>query len=254
MILAIIQARMSSTRLPGKVLRPILGRPMLLHQIERVRRSKLIDSICVATSDDPSDDQLVSTLAKDGVAYFRGALNDVLDRFYRAAIGKAPEHVVRLTGDCPLADPAVIDDLIRLHLSGGFDYSSNCLKYTFPDGLDAEIMAFAALEHAWKNARLPSEREHVTPYIFKRPELFHLGSLELSHDYSTLRVTVDEAADFKLVTKVFEALYPANPAFGMQDIVVYLDQNPDVKKLNASIKPNEGYLKSLEKDLKVNRT
>jgi spore coat polysaccharide biosynthesis protein SpsF len=153
-IAAILQARVSSTRLPGKVLKPILGVPMILRQIERVRRAKKIDQFIVATSNDRTDDPLADICSNTNIECFRGSLEDVLDRFYHAAKPLNPEHIVRLTGDCPLADPQLIDQLILFHLQGGYDYSSNTVETTYPDGLDVEIFRFSCLELAWKEAIL----------------------------------------------------------------------------------------------------
>lgn len=247
-ILAILQARVSSSRLPGKVLRPILGEPMLFRQIERIRRARLIERLVVATSVDASDDPLAEMCRERGIDCFRGSLADVLDRFFRAAGRYAPEHVVRLTGDCPLADPAVIDATIGLHLSGGYDYTSNALEPTFPDGLDVEVMRFACLEQAWREATLPSQREHVTPFLYRHPERFRLGVLKNGTDLSGLRWTVDEPADFEFVTRVYEALYPADQAFTSDDILGLLQKHRDYQEINRSIGRNEGYRLSLAKD------
>ena len=174
MILGILQARASSRRLPGKVLKPILGRPMLERQIERLRRARRLDGLVVATSTDAGDDAIDALCRSLGVECFRGSLEDVLDRFYRAVLRHAPQSAVRLTADCPLADPAVIDRLVELHAAGGYDYTSNTLVRTYPDGLDAEVVALPCLEAAWREAALPSEREHVTPFIYNRPQRFRL--------------------------------------------------------------------------------
>ena len=168
MIHGLLQARMSSTRLPGKTLKPLAGLPALLRQIERVRRARSITRLTVVTSTDPSDDALATLCGEHGVDVFRGSLNDVLDRFYRAAqLSQAP-HIARLTGDCPLIDPEVIDAVAAFYLQGDYDYASNTVNPTFPDGLDVEFFKFAALEAAWKEAELPSEREHVTPFTYSK--------------------------------------------------------------------------------------
>src|SRR5262245_37090128 len=174
MILGILQARVSSRRLPGKVLKPILGRPMLERQSERLRRAHRLDKLVVATSTDASDDAIAALCESLPLDCFRGALDDVLDRFYQAAKRYSADTVVRLTGDCPLADPSVIDELILLHESGGYDYTSNTLTRSYPDGLDAEVAQMRCLEAAWHEAALPSEREHVTPFIYRDPERFRL--------------------------------------------------------------------------------
>lgn len=248
MIVAVLQARATSSRLPGKVLKPILGTPMLAHQIARIRRSKRIGTLVLATSADGSDDPVAALAASLGIECFRGSLEDVLDRFYRAAVSHRPEHVVRLTGDCPLADPDVIDRAVALHLESGADYTSNCLEATWPDGLDVEVCRFAALEQAWKEAALPSQREHVMPFINRQPQRFRIVHLKDAVDRSAMRWTVDEPDDFEFIRRVYEALHPANPAFGTADVLALLERDPDLAALNARFPRNEGLEKSLEKD------
>ncbi|MCL6557416.1 MAG: glycosyltransferase family protein [Firmicutes bacterium] len=249
MILAILQARVSSTRLPGKVLKPILGEPMLIRQIERVRRARRVDYLLVATSVDPSDDPIEKLCKENNVDCFRGNLDDVLDRFYKASRQFLPEHVVRLTGDCPLADPRLIDEIILHHLNGNYDYTSNTLEPTYPDGLDVEIFRFSCLEQAWREAFLPSQREHVTPFIYQHPDRFKIAGVKNSTNLAALRWTVDEPEDFALVSKIYEALYPSNPGFTTEDILSFLKEHPELLTLNSSYERNEGYQKSLRKDL-----
>ena len=239
---------MSSTRLPDKVMRPILGQPMFLRQVERIRRSRMIDRLITATSVAPSDDLLESVCVQNGLPCFRGSLNDVLDRFYQAARPLKPEHIVRLTADCPLTDPSVIDDVIRFHIDGGFDYTSNCMEPTFPDGLDVEVFKADCLETAWKEAVMQSQREHVTLFIHQQPGRFKLGSFKNNVDLSGLRWTVDELADFELVTMIYESLYPNNPEFSSQDILRLLEERPELKVYNTRYARNEGLEKSLRED------
>lgn len=248
MILAVLQARVSSTRLPGKVLKPILGKPMLARQLERIQRARRLSSVVVATSLDPSDEPLVGLCAEAGVRCYRGSLNDVLDRMYQAAQGFGCSHIVRLNGDCPLIDPGLIDLACQFHLEGGFDYTSNQTRPTYPDGLDVEVARMESLEQAWKEAVLPSEREHVMPFLYKHPERFKLGSIEGDIDLSRLRWTVDHQDDFDLVSAIYAALYPMKPAFTMADILVYLDAHPRLKTANTEHRRNEGYQKSLKED------
>jgi spore coat polysaccharide biosynthesis protein SpsF len=220
MILGLLQARMSSTRLPGKVMRPLLGAPMIDRQLERLARSRRIDRLAVATSDDPSDDALAAHLEAAGVLVHRGALHDVLGRLAGAAEALGPaDHVVRLTADCPLTDWRVIDAVIELHVAGGHDYSSCDLDRTFPHGLDVEVMSSAALQAAAREASDPAEREHVTLFLYRRPERFSLGSLTQAVDQSRHRWTVDTPADFAFVERVYGQLYPANPAFTTEDVL-----------------------------------
>jgi spore coat polysaccharide biosynthesis protein SpsF len=252
-IVAVLQARISSTRLPGKVLLPLLGEPMLSRQIERVRQARSLTELIVATSTESSDDVLAGECARMGVACSRGSLSDVLDRFYRAIEPTRATVLVRLTGDCPLICPDIVDAVVALREQGDFDYASNVRVPSFPDGLDVEVMTRQALSRAWEQASLASEREHVTPYIWKHPELFRIGSHTSPVDYSAYRWTVDEPRDFALVSAVYERLYPSNPNFRMADVLQLLDSEPALKRLNAGIAANMGYLKSLEDDQKVQR-
>lgn len=246
-VIAVLQARTGSSRLPGKVLRPLLGKPMLERQIERVRRARSISRLVVATSEGPEDDAINALCADLGVECFRGSLDDVLDRFYRAALPHRPSLVVRLTGDCPLSDPALIDRVVATQLSGGFDYVSNALNPSYPDGLDVEVMTYACLESAWREARLPSQREHVTPFIHSQPERFRIGEVRSETDLSGLRWTVDEPADFALVEQIYGALHASRPDFDTSDVLALLDRRPELRTCNARTR-NEGYLASLAKD------
>jgi spore coat polysaccharide biosynthesis protein SpsF len=245
-VLAILQARVSSTRLPRKVLKPILGRPMLLHQLDRVRRARTLDALVVATSTDPGDDAIEELCATAGIACFRGSLEDVLDRFYRAALPYRPQHVVRLTGDCPLADPEVIDRVVNVCRAESLDYAG--AEPSFPDGLDVEVMRFSVLEEAWRQATRPSDREHVTQFINRQPDRFRIRGVANDVDLSHLRWTVDEPEDFELVTRIYEALYPANPAFTTRNILDLLARQPALATLNQGIVRNAGLAKSLEAD------
>ena len=249
--LAILQARFSSTRLPGKVVKPIMGKPMLALQVERVLQSKMIDKLLIATSTDPTDDVIEALCIEINISCYRGNLNDVLDRFYLAALPWEPTNIVRLTGDCPLIDPDVIDSVIMMFLSGSCDYASNTLEPTFPDGLDVEIFRFTALKQAWKEAMLPSQREHVTPFIYNNHDQFRTSNYKHSKDLSHLRWTVDEPEDFDLITKIYTELYPAKPDFRMIDVLNLLKRKPELLGLNQNFKRNEGMTRSLEEDRKM---
>jgi len=249
-ILGILQARTSSTRLPGKVLKKILGKALLELQIEREKRSKLIEKLIVATSNNASDDPLEDLCKKIGVECFRGNLENVLDRFYQAALPYTPKYVVRLTGDCPLVDPELLDEIVSYCIQNHLDYATNALEPTYPDGLDVEVFRFSALEEAWREARLPSQLEHVTPYINRQPDKFKIGHYKSKLDLSYLRWTVDEEEDFVLVKTIYENLYPKNPIFTTSDVLQFLDQNPQWKTYNLKHERNEGFKKSLENDLK----
>jgi glutamate-1-semialdehyde 2,1-aminomutase len=249
--LAILQARFSSSRLPGKVLKPIMGMPMLALQVERVLKSKMIDQLIVATSTDPEDDAIELLCLQINIPCFRGSLNDVLDRFYQAARPWQLTQIVRLTGDCPLIDPEVIDSVIDFHLAGNYDYTSNTLRPTFPDGLDVEVFRFSILEKAWEEATLPSQREHVTPFIYNQPERFRIANRVHSENLSHLRWTVDEPEDFELITKIYNELYSAKADFRMADVLNLIQRKPELLTLNQTFERNEGMEKSLEEDKKI---
>lgn len=248
MIVAILQARASSIRLPGKVLRPLLGVPMLARQIERLRRSGQIERLVVATSTQPADDAIAALCAPLSVDCYRGNLEDVLDRYYQAAKHHGATVVVRLTGDCPLADAELIDSVISTHLEHGNDYTSNTLQPSYPDGLDVEVFHFGVLEQAWREATLPSQREHVTPFIYQHPERFRLENVRSTEDMSQLRWTVDEPEDFEFVRRVYEALYPVKPDFGTNEILDLLHRQPELATLNAGRQRNEGFARSQAAD------
>ncbi len=246
-ILAIIQARMGSSRLPDKVLKKIMEKPVLWHVIDRVSKSRLINEVIVATTYQREDLAIVEYCASRGIRVFAGSDNDVLDRYYQVAKLLRPDHIVRITADCPLHDPAVIDMVIQKHLDLDNDYTSNTLEETFPDGLDCEVFKFSALEQAWKNAKLASEREHVTPYL-KKGKQFKKYSIKDSVDHSQYRWTLDTDRDFVFIVRIFEELYSDDPDFDKDDIYDLLERCPDIMELNKGIVRNEGYLKSLEND------
>lgn len=243
---AIIQARMSSSRLPGKVLADIAGRPMLTHVVRRAQRAKKINLVTVATSYDQSDDVLAELCTKEGIPCFRGNLDDVLDRYYQAARFFDADVVVRLTADCPLLDPAVIDKVVTTFFNGNFDFVSNARECTYPDGLDTSVFRRTVLEQAWKEAKLKSEREHVTAYIIKNPQIFRLGSVCHTEDLSSMRWTVDEKNDLEFVRAVFRSIGKLD--FGLSDVLHVLKKQPEMQTINTGIIRNEGYIKSLKKD------
>ena len=244
---------MSSTRLPGKILREIQGKPILELLIERLRHCKNVDAIVIATSDNPADGATVELAKKISCPYFVGNENDVLDRFYEAAKAYHADVIVRVSGDCPLHDPALIDKMILFYLEKKdvFDYVSNVDPPTFPDGLDAWIFPFRTLERAWREAKLKSEREHVCPYMWKHKELFRIGHFESPVDYSRMRWTVDDETDFTFVTRVYQYFYPKSTMFSMRDILDFLEKNPEVHKDQETKIRDEGYLKSIKEDTKV---
>lgn len=252
MITAIIQARMSSTRLPGKIMKDIEGEPMLWRVIERVKAAKNTQDIIIATTENEADRQVIEFAQKRGINVFAGSESDVLDRYYQAArfFGN-PEVIIRVTSDCPLIDPEIIDKTIEFFLKNDFDYASTGrIQSTFPDGLDTEVFKLSALERAWREAKLLSEREHVTPYIWKNPRLFKVGELKNEKDLSHLRWTVDEERDLEFVRAVFQNLYRSDKIFHLNDVLDFLERNPEVAEKNQGIIRDEGYFKSLKEDKK----
>lgn len=248
MIAAFVQARSSSTRFPGKVLKPILEKPMLKLELERIRSCRMLDRVVVVTSLQPEDQSIVELGHGIGVDVFRGSLENVLDRFYQAALKFKPDHIVRLTGDCPLIDAKVIDDMIRLYLENSCDYGTNCMPPTYPDGLDAEVFTFMALETAHREAVLPSHLEHISLFFEQQPERFKTVNLACPQDLSSLRWTVDEPADFEFVRHIFEVLYPGKPLFDMHDVLKLLKARPELLTINNCFSRNEGIIKSIKKD------
>jgi spore coat polysaccharide biosynthesis protein SpsF len=255
MIAAILQARMGSTRLPGKVLADIEGHPLVWHIVQRVKASRRVDQVLVATSTHASDAPLKQYLDKQKIPVFLGSEQDVLDRYYQAARSCGASVIARVTCDDPFKDPYVIDQAIDLLLEAGTktDYAANCsydgsIAPTYPEGLDIEVMTFGCLEKLWQRAKLPSEREHVTPYLFKHPEDFKIRGFSYSKNLSHLRWTLDYDRDLEFARAIYKRLYARKPLFRMQDILDLLEQEPALKAINAGITRNEGYLKSLKED------
>jgi spore coat polysaccharide biosynthesis protein SpsF (cytidylyltransferase family) len=249
---AIIQARMSSSRLPGKVLMHVKKKPLLLYMYERVKASNEIDEVIIATSNEESDDVIVKLCKENNIMYMRGSLNDVLDRYYQAAKITNASLVVRLTADCPIIDPSVIDSIIGVYKNGAYDFVANTAPpegMTYPEGMDVEVFSMLALENAWNYATKPSEREHVTFYFWKNIDKFKCFRADLTYNRSNYRLTVDYFEDFLLVSKILEALYSEDKFFSMNDILEFLDQNPDIFQINNKIESFSGWEASLMKDL-----
>jgi len=247
-IVAIIQARMGASRLPGKVLFDLEGKPVLARIIERVRLSRLINKVLVATTTNSEDLKIAKLCNEMDIEVFCGSENDVLDRYFQAAQSVNAEHVVRITADCPMIDPLVIDEVICLYLKNKVDYASNILKETYPDGEDVEVFTFAALKKVWKSAILPSEREHVTPFIKKNKGLFTQANLEYKENLSSKRWTLDNLEDYEFIKLIYKNLFYKNNWFGMKDVLDFLNENPEIEKINCHIMRNEGYLNSLRND------
>lgn len=235
---AVVQARMTSTRLPGKVLLKAMGRSMLDYQLERVARVPSIDAIVIATTTNASDDPIEAFARDHDFGVHRGSEHDVLGRFEGALARSDAEAVVRLTADCPLTDPDVIEQVIQRYKSAdpGCDYVTNAIPRSYPAGLDVEVIRREALETAAREARDDYDREHVTPFVYRHPERFKLLSVVLEPNLSWERWTLDEAGDFELIRRVLEALYPVNPDFRMRHVIELLDENPEWRAFNGSVR------------------
>lgn len=237
-IVTVIQARTGSTRLPNKVLRPLVGKPLLVRMVERVQMAALAGTVVVATTTDAADDPIEALCASEGLACFRGDANDLLDRHYQAGQRYDAEAVVKIPSDCPLIDPAVIDRVLGVYLAhpGIYDYVSNLHPATYPDGNDVEVMPMAALETAWREATRDFEREHTTPYFWENPGRFRLANVpwESGLDYSmSHRWTIDYEEDYRFIHAVYDALYASNPRFGLDDVLALQAARPDITALNA---------------------
>lgn len=244
----IIQARMGSSRLPGKVLMPLGGKPAIQHVIERARMISGVDDVLLATSVSPVDDPLVEFCHSFGVPVVRGSEDDVLDRYYQAAKAARADVVIRITGDCPLLDPVESGKVLGLFHSSGADYVSNVNPPTLPDGLDTEVFSFQTLETAWKNAVKKSEREHVTLYIYTRPEQFGIKSVKNDVDLSGYRWTLDEDKDYRMLSAIYNELGLRGKFGYLSEVLDILRDRPETGRLNGSVERNEGLKKSQQED------
>lgn len=249
-VVAITQARSGSTRLPNKVLKQINGKSLLEIHVDRIKQSKLVSDIFIATTTAKNDNQIEELAKKLNVNYYRGSENDVLDRFYQTIKDVKPDLIVRLTSDCPLIDPVLIDEVVQKAIDLKLDYYANVMEESFPDGQDIEVFTFNALEKAWKETYLKSDREHVTPYIrnnssYKGGTLFTSDNYSINRNYNQVRLTVDEPADFEVIEKIIAKL--GLNASWKTYADYYLD-NSQIKALNNTIIRNEGYQKSIKQD------
>lgn len=237
-IVVIIQVRMKSTRLPGKVLKNIAGKPILAHVIERLKDARLVDEIVIATTTKDEDRTILKFANESRVKSFAGSEEDVLDRYYQAAKRCEADVIVRITSDCPLIDPGVVDKIIAFYLKyrGTVEYVSNFLKRSYPRGLDTEVFCFEVLETAWQQSKEPYQREHVTPYVYEHPEIFRLVNVENNEDLSHMRWTVDEARDLEFVKEVYKRLYKEGKNFLMEDILTLLRKEPQLMEINKNVK------------------
>jgi spore coat polysaccharide biosynthesis protein SpsF len=236
-VAAIVQARMGSTRLPGKILKKVLDKTLLEYQIERVKKAKTIDEIIIATSTKESDDPIVQLCQQLSIPHYRGSEEDVLSRYYEVATEFNVDVIVRLTSDCPIIDPNVIDKVVGYYLENRdqYDYVSNTLMRTYPRGLDTEVMSYEVLKRAHEEAKELTYREHVTTYIYHHPHQFRLCNVSNERDESKHRWTVDTEEDFLLIKNILETLYPLNPLFTFEDVIQVLQDKPEWIEINAHI-------------------
>lgn len=239
-IVTIVQTRCGSSRLPGKVLMPLVGKPLFVRQVERVKAAQLSGTVVVATTTEAVDDPIAEICAKEGLECFRGHPHDLLDRHYQTALQYNGKIVLKIPSDCPLIDPRIIDRVIGYYISnpGKFDFVSNLHPATYPDGNDVEIMGMAVLEDAWKHATKNFEREHTTPYFWENPDKFRIGNVTMEGgvDYSMLhRWTIDYQEDYLFIKAVFEELYPLNPLFSCFDIIHLLEKRSDIYQINHQL-------------------
>lgn len=247
-VIAIIQARLGSSRFPGKTLQRVDDKPLLEHIIERIRAARRLDGIVVATTVYAADDPIVTLAERLQIGIFRGSESNVLERFHGAAVHARADVIVRVTADDPFKDPEIIDQAIELLQKGSYDYCSNTLQPSYPEGIDIEVFTFAALDAAFTEARLDYEKEHVTPFIWKRPERFSLHNFSCKPDLSHMRWTIDYEKDLKFAREVYRRLYPRKRIFLMRDILELLEREPALGQINSGLIRNEGYQRSLVKE------
>jgi len=246
MIVAIIQARMGSNRLPGKVMKMIKGKPLLHYVLNQLQHSKFLEKIIVATTNLEEDDIIEKFVLKEGFDCFRGNSKNVLDRYYHCAKSNSISSILRITADCPLIDPNLVDSVIKKFENEKFDYVSNAFPRTFPYGTEVEIFSFNSLKISWEKAVKPSEKEHVTPYIKNHPEIFKIGNIESDKNLSDYRWTVDRIEDLELVKQI---IIKINKKFILtEDILKLIQKEPQLKEINNNITSNEGMMKSLKED------
>ena len=231
----IIQARISSTRLPKKVVKKIEGKTVLEHIIERLQRIKKEKKIILATTDRKDDDVLEKIAKKCRIPVFRGSENDVLDRFYQAAKLFNVDPIVRITADCPLIDPGIAEAVIELYFKNKFDHVCISHPPTFPDGMDVEVCSFKSLQECWRKAKKPEDREHVTTYIFKNHKKFKVGNFSSQENFYDLRLVLDEKEDLVLIKKIYKELYKNNPKFGFKEIIELIKRKPELVKINQKV-------------------
>jgi spore coat polysaccharide biosynthesis protein SpsF (cytidylyltransferase family) len=247
-VVAIVQARLGSSRLPGKVLMSLAGIPVIDRVISQLQYSSRLSGIVVATTEKPEDDRLVEHLCQRNVRFFRGSELDVLDRYYQCALCIGANSIVRVTADCPFIDPSVVDQVVDLYERSQAMYASNIEPETFPDGLDVEVFSFEALEWSWRESSAASDREHVTQFIRRHSDWFSRANLESPVKLDDLRWTLDEPADYQFLDQVARQFSAKLGPVSINEILEILQRYPELTAVNAGIQRNEGLIKSLAKE------
>jgi spore coat polysaccharide biosynthesis protein SpsF len=246
-ITVMIQARTGSSRLSGKVLSQIENKPMIWHVINRVKKIESVQQIALITTEKESDQVLLDIAKNEDIIGFAGDTTNVLNRHYQCALKISADPIIRITSDCPIIDPYLVEEMLQFFLTHNYDYVSNIHPATYPDGLDVEIFSFQTLEKTFLDAKLNSEKEHVTPYMEKHPELFNIFNFENNEDLSHIRLTVDQKEDLELIQNLYSVMSPKND-FGLNEIKDIFSKNPELFRINSKYRRNEGYLKSLKED------
>mgnify|MGYP003999349241 CR=1 FL=1 len=249
-ITVMIQARTGSTRFPKKTLAKINNKPMIWYVINRVKMIKSVEQIALITTRKKSDKILLKIAKENNIIGFSGDVHDLLSRHYECALKINADPIIRITSDCPLTDPKLVEKILKFYLNNNYDYVSNVIKPSYPDGLDIEIFSLSALKKAVKNAKLMSEREHITPYFIKNSNKFKLYNIENKKNLSHLRWTVDQIEDIKFIRKIYSKMKPKT-IFSMNDILKIICNEPKLQKINQKYNRNEGYAKSLKNDRKI---
>ena len=252
MIVAIIQARMNSTRLPGKVMLNVCGKPLLEHLVDRISDSRTIDKIVIATSMNKEDNVIVDFCKRKNFLCFRGSEYDLLSRYKTVADETKADIIVRLTSDTPLLEYRMIDRVVDTYTQNKFDFVSNCypLPRTYPDGVNVEVFSKDILDQMFTEAKKPSEREHVTFYVLMQPKKFKIFRVDNKKDLSNYRFNLDYQQDYEFIKQIFENLYNEDKIFSLEDIIKFLENNPNISKINSEIEPYKGILKSFDDDAK----
>lgn len=250
MIVGIIAARMASTRLPGKVMLTICGKTILEHMVDRVTHSRTLDKVLIATSTDESDDVIEALCRRTGIECIRGPNEDLLSRYKMVCDAVGADIIAKMGADSPLIDPSIIDKVVKIFVNNDYDYVSNYGPFprTYPEGIALDVYTSKTLDEVYNEAKKPSEREHISPFIWMRPERYRIYRVDCEKDLLKYRLCLDYKEDYYVIKSVFEGLYPQNPFFTMEEIIEWLDAHPDILKINSHIKPYEGLLKSLEQD------